>query len=116
MKFARYFCVLFFASLTVGCLESSRAAPEQLAQIHQDKVVMYSTSWCGYCSKMRTFFKRNHIDYVEYDIEKSIEARKEYDSTGARGIPVVMLKGRVVEGYAPNAVLELIRGNPEPDS
>lgn len=40
-------------------------------------VVMYSTSWCGYCKKARQHFKRKKIPYREYDIEKSKKAARE---------------------------------------
>ena len=40
------------------------------------KVVMYSTSWCGYCKKARAYFKKNNIAYSDYDIEKNPSAKK----------------------------------------
>ena len=34
------------------------------------KVVMYSTSWCGYCKKAKNYFEANKIAYIEKDIEE----------------------------------------------
>jgi mycoredoxin len=32
---------------------------------------MYSTSWCGYCRRLKTQLERNGISYVEVNIEHS---------------------------------------------
>lgn len=69
---------------------------------------MYATSWCGYCRKMREFFEENNIEYTEYDIEASDLGKQEFDALNGKGIPLVLINGRVVEGYAPKAVLDLI--------
>ena len=34
-------------------------------------VVMYSTTWCGYCKQARNYFQQNNIAFAEYDVEKS---------------------------------------------
>ena len=35
-----------------------------------DDIVLYSTAWCGYCRKARSYMRRNGIAFTEYDIEK----------------------------------------------
>ncbi len=62
-------------------------------------VTMYSTDWCGYCAKTRRFFERNKIAYIEYDIEKSEKAKLEYDQLGGVGVPIVLVKNKLVRGY-----------------
>jgi mycoredoxin len=34
-------------------------------------LTMYSTSWCGYCRRLKSQLERNGISYVEVDIERS---------------------------------------------
>ena len=63
------------------------------------KVVMYSTHWCGYCKKARKYFKRNKIPYTEYDIEKNNKARKRYNKMGARGVPVIIVGKKQMNGF-----------------
>ncbi len=41
-------------------------------------LVMYSTDWCGVCRRARKLLADLGADYVEKDIEKSAEARREY--------------------------------------
>jgi mycoredoxin len=34
-----------------------------------DKLTMYSTSWCGYCRRLKSQLDREGIEYTEVDIE-----------------------------------------------
>jgi mycoredoxin len=38
------------------------------------KVTLFSTTWCGYCVRLKSQLKREGIDYVEVDIESDPEA------------------------------------------
>jgi len=35
---------------------------------------MYSTSWCGYCVRLKRAMEREGIDYAEVDIERDPQA------------------------------------------
>lgn len=71
------------------------------------EVVLYATSWCGYCKKTRELLRDNGIAYTEYDIEKSERGRREYDELKGRGIPLMVIDGQVVRGYDANQILRL---------
>jgi len=64
------------------------------------KVIMYSTSWCGYCAKARKYFNSNNIKFTEYDIEKSKKARRQYDAIGGRGVPVILVAKKRMNGFS----------------
>ena len=83
--------------------------PPDFAAGHEGKVILYATSWCGYCAKTRRLLQENNIDYFEYDIEKSVEGRRQYKSLGGKIISVLLIKGKVVEGYNPNLIMELAK-------
>ena len=34
-----------------------------------DKLTMYSTTWCGYCRRLKSQLDREGIEYTEVDIE-----------------------------------------------
>lgn len=74
-------------------------------------VVMYATQWCRYCEKTRKLFAKHGISYVEYDIEQSAQAHREYKKLGGRGVPVVNAYGTVIHGYSPQRILEAARPN-----
>jgi mycoredoxin len=37
-------------------------------------LTMYSTTWCGYCRRLKTQLEREGIEYTEVDIEAHPEA------------------------------------------
>lgn len=69
----------------------------------QTKVVLYSTSWCGYCAKTRAYFAENKVDYLDLDIEKSPLAAKQFAQLSGEGVPKVVIGNRLIWGYAPKA-------------
>ena len=64
------------------------------------KVVMYSTSWCGYCKKAKTYFSKNNIPFTEYNIEKNSRAKREYKKMGATGVPVILVGKKRMNGFS----------------
>ncbi|WP_290580470.1 glutaredoxin domain-containing protein [Ketobacter sp.] len=64
------------------------------------KITMYSTSWCGYCTKARQYFTSNNIPFTEYDIEKNPSARRAYDAMGAKGVPVILVGKKRMNGFS----------------
>jgi len=72
----------------------------QAPEIKHDNVILYATTWCGYCKKTRAFLAKNNIQYQEYDIEKSEEGRQQHTILGGNGVPVLDIKGTIVFGYS----------------
>jgi glutaredoxin len=76
----------------------------------ETRVVLYATTWCGYCAKAREFFAEQRIPYRELDVERSDEGRAGYASLGGGGIPIIVVDGRtVIRGYGPDAILDALR-------
>ncbi len=65
-----------------------------------NKVSLYSTAWCGYCKKAKAYFKKNNIAYTEYDIEKDMAAKKRYKKMGAKGVPVIIVGNKRMNGFS----------------
>lgn len=63
------------------------------------KVIMYATSWCPYCRKARSYFRDKRIAYTEYDIERDRNAKRRYDALGGRGIPVILVGDKRLDGF-----------------
>ncbi len=78
------------------------AASVKVTGNQHNNVILYATSWCGYCKRTRAFFAENNIKYTEYDVEKSEEGRKRYEALGGKGVPVVDIRGTVIYGYSTN--------------
>lgn len=113
MNIIRAGLLTLLVGLISGCIEASREAPEALANAYGEQVVLYSTSWCGYCTKMRKHLNDHNVSFIEYDIETSEQGKHEFDQLNGNGIPLVLVKGRVVEGYAPKAVIDILKGQPD---
>jgi len=54
-------------------------------------VVMYSTTWCGYCRRLKSAMDRAGVPYSEVDIEQNAAAaeRVQQVNGGNRTVPTV---------------------------
>ena len=59
-------------------------------------IVVYSTSWCGDCHRLKNFFKQNKVKYKEIDIDTSEEAKNKVAkiNNGKHIVPTVIIKGK----------------------
>ena len=78
------------------------------AELHDGKVILYATTWCGYCKKTRQFLNENNIQFYEYDIEKSAIGHDQYREIGGRGVPVLLVNKNVIRGYSPDEILKYL--------
>jgi len=55
-------------------------------------VTMYSTTWCGYCSRLKAQMGREGIEYVEVNIETDPEAAAFVESVngGNQTVPTLL--------------------------
>ncbi len=106
MKHAALFLLLFCGAAVAGAAEPARTI---LPEYKSHQVVMYATSWCPYCQKARNYFREQGIPYVEYDIEKNAEARAAYRAFGGRGIPVIFVGKRRMDGFSESGFNRIYR-------
>ncbi len=57
----------------------------------ESALTMYSTTWCGYCARLKTALKSKGISWVEIDIEEDPSAAKFVQSVngGNQTVPTV---------------------------
>lgn len=84
----------------VNTQPSSRPSVTQKKNTNNKKIIMYSTSWCGYCKKARKYFIAKGISFVEYDIEKNARAKRDYDAIGGSGVPVIVKGKKHMQGFS----------------
>jgi len=104
------YALVFVIAISWAYYYSTKPAPD-FAAAHGGKVILYATSWCGYCTKTRDLLDKNNIDYFEYDVEKSEEGRKQFKALGGRGVPVLLIKGEVLKGFDPQRIIELTKSS-----
>lgn len=91
--------------------------PESASEAHrkgavvnnQSTVVLYATSWCPYCKKVRKLLKDQGVSYFEYDIENSVEGLRKYKELNGKGVPVLSVNGNVIHGYDEKAILAALK-------
>ncbi len=88
-----------FSSVNVEPFEydTSLVTPEH---IKTKTVIMYSTSWCGYCKKAAKHFRSKGIPFKEYDIEKSKTAAKAYRKLKGSGVPLILVGKKRMSGFS----------------
>ena len=72
-------------------------------------VLMYSTSWCGYCKRAREHFIKNKISFLEYDIEKDDRANRMHAILGGGGVPLIIYNGKMMRGFSESKFVSLYR-------
>ncbi|CAN5373200.1 hypothetical protein BH11PSE11_BH11PSE11_31960 [soil metagenome] len=75
-----------------------RAAVAAIATT-QPEVILYGTTWCGYCKAAREFFADNGIRYIDMDVEKNADGNAALKKLGGRGVPVIVVGEEVIHGY-----------------
>ncbi|MCU6433114.1 NrdH-redoxin [Undibacterium sp. Jales W-56] len=68
--------------------------------MQQPVVILYGTTWCGYCAAAREFFKANDIAYTDLDTEKTTEGYEGHKKLGGGGVPLIVIDGEVMHGYS----------------
>ena len=55
-------------------------------------LTMYSTTWCGYCQRLKAQLTREGVEFVEVDIEQDPEAAAFVESVngGNQTVPTVL--------------------------
>ena len=63
---------------------SSISAGTPVPADSEGKVVLYSTSWCGYCKRSASYMRQQNIPVIERDIESNAAYEAEYKRRAAR--------------------------------
>lgn len=84
--------------------------PDDVPAIQQDsRIVMYSTSWCGYCRKARSVLDQLAVSYDDFDVEKSDAARSSKNRLDPDcGVPLIDFGGELVCGFSEPKIRQLV--------
>ncbi|MEC7752302.1 MAG: glutaredoxin family protein [Myxococcota bacterium] len=71
-----------------------------------DGVIVYTTVWCGFCTKLKRWLDQRGVRYQAKDIEKDpkagleLQAKLRKSGLQAGGVPVTDIKGTLIQGFA----------------
>jgi glutaredoxin len=95
-----------------GQQAAREAAVAGIEQAIEKEVVVYTTSWCGWCRKTLAFLDKQGVAYENRDIEADDTWRDELiEKTGGTTIPVVEIDGEIIRGYDPTRMAQLLRSS-----
>lgn len=72
------------------------------------QVAIYGTSWCTACSKARETLDALGVEYSDFDIETSDEAKQKFMSTGESAVPLIIVQDRMFIGVDESALKSTI--------
>lgn len=64
------------------------------------KLIMYTTSSCGYCAQARKYFTKQRIAFKEKNIETSEKFHREFKKLGGKGVPVILWGKNKMNGFS----------------
>lgn len=79
------------------------------SNVNAEKVILFSTSWCGYCKQARNLFNDNDVAFTEYDIEDDYVTYQRFQAYGGRTVPLIVINGEILEGYSKRGILSTLK-------
>lgn len=73
-----------------------------------ERVALLSAAWCGYCDRVRADLTAWGVVFDELDVERDPAGRQAMRDAGARGVPLLIIDGHRVRGYAPRRAHRLL--------
>lgn len=73
-----------------------------------NEVVMYATTTCPYCEKVRDLLAAEGVKYTEYQIDKSETANAEFIAKGGIGVPLLYIGERRIDGFREGAIRDAL--------
>lgn len=77
------------------------------------KVIVYGTSWCPSCASTRDFLKSKRVDFIDYDIDHSDDAKRDYLRLGGKAVPLLLIGNRRLQGFNAKAVTDALEQLPQ---
>ncbi|MDO5027042.1 MAG: glutaredoxin family protein [Tissierellia bacterium] len=73
-----------------------------------DKIRVFSSDTCPYCTAVKNFLTENNIEFEEANVTTDAKARNELIQKGYRGVPVIIIGDEEVVGFDQPRLKELL--------
>ncbi len=79
------------------------------------EIIVFGASWCGACRQAEAYLRQRGVAFVERDIEQDPAARQDMmrraraAGISANGIPIIDIRGRVMQGFDAGAIDRALR-------
>lgn len=76
----------------------------------KQKVIVYSTPSCPYCTSAKQFLKEHNISYEDIDVRKEPDkAREMIEKSGQMSVPVLDINGTIIVGFDKEAIKKALK-------
>ncbi|AUN12820.1 glutaredoxin [[Clostridium] sordellii] len=72
------------------------------------KVEIFSSDTCIKCVEVKKYLKEKNIEYIEYNISRNEEARRNLIKLGYMSVPVLLIDGNHVLGFDIDRINQLL--------
>jgi glutaredoxin len=93
-KLAPILLGLYFCWQHIAQREARESLVGQTADIE-----IYTTTRCPYCQQAKAYMDEHGIEYLEKNVEISMELRQEFRDRGGRGVPYLFVYGEPMRGF-----------------
>lgn len=73
------------------------------------RITLYSSPNCGHCRQIKAHLLRLKIPFQDFDISRNNRAQNEFQRLGARGVPLLLIGEKRLDGYEPHRLEKLLR-------
>ena len=85
----------YHSGMRVSIMEGT----SQPSALPHARIRMFTTQWCPICKKAKAYLRERGIPFEELDVEASASAKAEYDQLGGKGVPVILVGERRMDGF-----------------
>jgi glutaredoxin len=72
-------------------------------------VVIFTTTRCRHCDRAKAFLRSRRVPFRERNLSGSPGAVAEFRRLGARGVPVILVGQRRIDGFEPGLLADALR-------
>jgi len=73
------------------------------------RIRLYSAPGCAHCRHLKAHLQRLKLPFQEFDVSRNRRAQLELQRLGARGVPVLLVGERRLDGYDAGRLERLLR-------
>ena len=74
-----------------------------------NKIEVFSSDTCKQCIDLKRYLKENNIQYIEYNISRDSNARKNLIELGYMSVPVLLINNEHVLGFDKTRIDKLLK-------
>lgn len=103
---------VFFSGAPILSVAETKQMVKELGGSENDPpIILFKTSWCGYCRATAKELESLQVKFVQADIETNATAQRLYAkyTNSFGGVPRTIIGTKIISGYNPPKIREAVR-------